>query len=239
VSVSRENTLAPGEDVVVGLDVTPLASGPFTIEAQFLPADRATVVSLGRAVLQVTAPEAGLAPALSLVETDLELARGGLELELRPALQSLPLARGASLHLSSSRSDDGNWVIEGLLTDLLLEHGVRVMADSAATDVLHYRLADARVVYSSSGSGWNLLDTSKRRDARMEVFLRLEDADGRVLWVDRVASNNGESKAREAASWLGGAKGVDQVSVIPDHRAIEISLSGLIVGGLFFVFFVP
>ncbi len=32
---------------------------------------------------------------------------------------------------------------------------------------------------------------------------------------------------------------VDRVEVDPDYRAVEISLSGLIVGGLFFVFFVP
>ena len=177
--------------------------------------------------------------ATSLARTDLELARDGLELELRQALASLPLARGAILRLSESRSDDGNWVVEGLLTDLLLERGVRVLADSSAASVLHYRLADARVVYSPSGSGWNMFDDKQRRDARMEVLLRLEDADGRVRWVRRVTSQNGEAMVPAAAAWLGGAKGVNQVAVTADHRAVEIGLSGLIAGGLFFVFFAP
>ncbi len=239
VHVSPAGDLEPGQDLVVALDLTPLASGPFTVTGQFLPPDRRTPVILGNTVLKVIAPEATERPLAALVYTDLELARSGLEQELRGALSSLPLARGASLRLSSSRSDDGNWVVEGLLTDLLLERGVRVMADSSMADVLHYRLADARVVYSPSGSAWNLMDDSQRRDARMEVLLRLEDASGRILWAHRVASSLGEKRAPADASWLGGAKGIDQVSVTPDHRAIEFSLSGLIVGGLFFVFFAP
>lgn len=239
VGVEREGDLAPGEVVAVELEMTPLAPGPFTFTGRFQPADRTMPVPLAISLVQVVAPESELRLATSLARTDLELARDGLELELRQALASLPLARGAILRLSESRSDDGNWVVEGLLTDLLLERGVRVLADSSAASVLHYRLADARVVYSPSGSGWNMFDDKQRRDARMEVLLRLEDADGRVRWVRRVTSQNGEAMVPAAAAWLGGAKGVNQVAVTADHRAVEIGLSGLIAGGLFFVFFAP
>lgn len=239
VHVVCEGDLEPGEVVAVELEMTPLATGPFTFSGSFLPADRTTPVPLAVALVQVVAPEADLTVATSLASTDLELARGGLELELRQALVSLPLARGATLRLSESRSDDGNWVIEGLLTDLLLERGVRVLADTATARVLHYRLADARVVYSPAGSGWNMFEEKQRRDARMEIFLRLEDAEGRVRWIQRVTSQNGEDRAPEAAAWLGGAKGIDQGFVTADHRAVEIGLSGLIAGGLFFVFFAP
>lgn len=239
VYVVCEGDLEPGQVVAVELEMTPLATGPFTFSGSFLPADRTTPVPLAVALVQVVAPEADSTVTTSLASTDLELARAGLELELRQALVSLPLARGATLRLSESRSDDGNWVVEGLLTDLLLERGVRVLADTSTARVLHYRLADARVVYSPAGSGWNVFEDKQRRDARMEIFLRLEDADGRVRWIQRVTSQNGQDRAPEAAAWLGGAKGIDQVSVTADHRAVEIGLSGLIAGGLFFVFFAP
>ena len=239
VAISSHGDLAPGEAIEVDLRLTPQATGPFTFSGHFQPEDRTVSVTLGSGVIQVVAAESSLSAAASLARTDLELARAGLEPELRRALASIPLARGATLRFSDSGNDDGNWVVEGLLTDLLLEKGVRVLADSSAAETLHYRLADSRVVYSPAGAGWNLFDDRRSREARMEVFLRLEDADSHVRWVRRVTGQIGESSAPAAASWLGGAKGVDQVSVAADHRAIEIGLSGMIVGGLFFVFFAP
>lgn len=239
LSVSQAGAMAAGQSVAVDVQLTPVATGPFVVSGTFQPADRLQPVVLGSAVIQVVVQGAPDGTDARPVATDLELARSGLEVQLRASLAHMPLSRGAEVHLASSRSDEGNWVVESLLTDLLLEHGVRVMADSAEAGTLHYRLADARVVYSPAGSSLNLLDHSQRRDARMEVFLRLEDTEGGTIWANRVSSRNREDRTKVAASWLGGAKGIEQVSVEPDHRAIEISLSGLIVGGLFFVFFAP
>jgi hypothetical protein len=239
VRVQLNGDLAPGGSIEVDLSLVPRVTGPLAFAGSFQPADREVPVPLTTLIVSVMTPElASLAPAL-VTRTDLELARGGLEDELRQTLLSLPLSRGATLRLSQSRADEGNWVVEGLLTDLLLARGVRVLADSGAAQVLHYRLADARVIYSPTGSGWNPLVRKKRRDGRMEVFLRLEDAAGRVLWVQRVLGHDTEVLASGAEDWLGGAEGVDQVAVEADHRAVEIGLSGMIVGGLFFVFFAP
>lgn len=243
LQVTPTATLEPGQSVAAHVLLTPAVAGPIVVTGTFQPPDRSTPVGLGPAVVQVAVRNADGSPSAArphrLAATDLELARAGLAAQLRQGLNQLPLSRGADVSLAASRTDEGNWVVESLLTDLLLERGVRVMADSAAAGTLHYRLTDARVVYSPAGASLNPLDDSQRRDARMEVFLRLEAADGRVLWARRVSSQNTEARTKTAASWLGGAKGVDQVSVEPDHRAVEISLSGLIVGGLFFVFFAP
>ncbi|HCL28054.1 MAG TPA: hypothetical protein DIC52_06435 [Candidatus Latescibacteria bacterium] len=238
VLVVGELDLKPGESISVELELTPLTTGPFAFAGSFQPADRMGAVPLGTILVQVAAREER-ANRTRLASTDLELARAGLEPVLRQALVSLPLARGTTLRIVDSRSDDGNWVVEGLLAQLLLERGVRVLADSTAAHQMHYRLADARVVYAPAGSAWNMFDDSKSRDARMEVFLRLEDADHNVHWVQRVTGRMHEGRAPATADWLGGAKGIDQASVAADHRAIEMGLSGMIVGGLFFVFFAP
>jgi hypothetical protein len=237
VRVPARGALGPGETVRVDVELTPLATGPIALRGGMRPADRSVDVPLSAVLVAVTGgPVEGMPSAR--MQTDLELASEGLRPRLREALASLPLTSGATVRLSSSRTDDGNWIVEGLLTEMLLERGVRVRTDTSASHELTYRLADARVVYSPAG-GWNLFDDGRRRDARMEVFLRLEGGDGRVRWVRRVTSRADEDRAPAPADWLGGADGVDQAQVEADHRAIEIGLSGLIAGGLFFVFFAP
>lgn len=237
VSVQRAR-LEAGASEMVDVLLTPLAAGPFSCSAFAHPEDRADPVPLGKRVVPVVDEGGGDGPGpLSL--TDLELARQGLRPALQEAIQSLPLVQGTSVRLESGRTDDGNWIVAGLLTDLLVASGLRVRTDSTAAHVLLYRLADARVVYSGAGSAWNLFDDSQRRDTRTEVFLSLEDSSGQVRWVRRVTAESSEKEAPAPAEWLGGAKGVDQVTVEEDRRALEIGLSGLIAGGLFFVFFAP
>ena len=71
------------------------------------------------------------------------------------------------------------------------------------------------------------------------VYLRLEDAGQRVLWVGRVDGRKEDPSVSQSAAWLGAGEGFPQSQVEPDHRYLELGLSGIIVGGLLFIFFAP
>lgn len=240
VQVAGPGQIDPGQTVAVDVRLTPSGSGPFAWSAGCQPPDRPAPVPLRGAVVTAMgpAPTAGLR-AESLA-TDLELASSGLRRALVAALEALPAPPGTAVAIVADHPDDGNWVVEGLLTELLLARGLRVLDEPGSVGhALHYRLADAEVVYSPLHAGLNPFGASRRRDARAEVFLRLEDPGTRILWTRRVSSRAGDTAQAAAAPWLGGAKGIAQAQVDPDHRAVEFGLSGLIVGGLFFVFFAP
>lgn len=241
VRVAGPGRLAPGGEVVVEVSARPTGTGPFVWTGFFQPADRAAPVTLGPpAVVQVVAsPELVTEVGQRSMLTDLELAGQGLQEALATALQDLPLAPGTAVALVADARDDGNWVVEETLTALLLGRGIRVLAaPEAGGHTLRYRVADARVVYTEVGSRWNPFSERHRRDACIDVYTRLEDARDQVLWARRVSSRAGDT-APAPAAWLGGARGIGQAAVAADHRAVELGLSGFIMGGLFFVFFAP
>lgn len=239
VRVRGPGELAPGAAHVVVLTATPTGAGPFAWSAGFQPPDRESWLPLRGAVVHVLAPEGDTPGRAPVTATDLELASQGLRSAMHTALAGVPLARAASVSLAADQKDDANWVVEGLLNELLLQREVRVLADSAAAHTLHYRVADARVVYHPSSSGWKPLASGQRRDARVEVLLRLEDDRQHILWANRVVGRSEDPATNNAAKWLGGAKGITQAVVEADHRTVEFGLSGIIMGGLFFVFFAP
>ena len=115
---------------------------------------------------------------------------------------------------------------------------MRVLTDGAP-HVLRYRVAEARVVYSSGGLSFGPFGGAPRREARAVVYLRLEDDGQRVLWVRRLEGRKRDPAVSQPASWLSSGDGFPQSRVEPDHRYLELGLSGAIVGGLLFIFFAP
>ncbi len=229
--------LAPGEDRSVELDLTPTGTGPFAWTGGFRPPRRQSSLDLGLAVVPVVAP-AGPQGELVSAMTDLELVSQGLRAELETAIDAIPLPRGAAVSLATEEEDDADWVVEGLVTRGLLRRGVRVLARDAP-HVLRYRVADARVVYSTAGSSFGLFGSARRREARAVVYLRLEDAGQRVLWVRRLDGRQQDPAVSRPAGWLSAGEGFPQSRIEPDRRYLELGLSGAIVGGLLFIFFAP
>ena len=237
VRLSGPGELGPGEERSVELDLTPTGTGPFAWTGGFRPPGRDGLLDLGLAVVSVVAP-AGPEGGPAAGVTDLELVSDGLRAELESALDAIPLSRGATVSLAAEEEDDANWVVEGLMTRGLLRRGVRVLTDDGR-HVLRYRVAEARVVYSPGGSSFGPFGGGRQREGRAVVYLRLEDAGQRVLWVRRVDGRREDPSVSQPASWLGAGEGFPQAQVEPDHRYLELGLSGIIVGGLLFIFFAP
>ena len=237
VRLNGPGELAPGEDRSVELDLTPTGTGPFAWTGGFRPPGRESSIDLGLSVVRVAAPAGPQAEPAAEV-TDLELVSQGLRAELETALDAIPLSRGASVSLATEEEDDADWVVEGLLTRGLLSRGIHVLAGDAP-HVLRYRVADARVVYSSAGVSFGPLCYARRREARAVVYLRLEDAGQRVLWVRRLDGRQEDPAVSRPAGWLSAGEGFPQSRIEPDRRYLELGLSGAIVGGLLFIFFAP
>ena len=237
VRVPGPGELGAGQDRSVELDLTPTGTGPFAWAGGFRPPAREGSVDLGLSVVRVAAPDRPRHGPLAEV-TDLELVDQGLAAELESVLDDIPLAKGSTVSLVSAEEDDADWVVEGLLTRDLLSRGVRVLTDGAH-HVLRYRVADARVVYSSRGLSFGPFGGSVGREARAVVYLRLEDAGERVLWVHRLEGRIRDPAVSQPAGWLSSGDGFPQSRIEPDHRYLELGLSGAIVGGLLFIFFAP
>jgi TolB-like protein len=237
VRLNGPGELAPGEDRSVELDLTPTGTGPFAWTGGFRPPGRESSLDLGLSVVRVVAPAGPQAEPAAEV-TDLELVSQGLRAELETAIDAIPLPRGAAVSLATEEEDDADWVVEGLVTRGLLRRGVRVLARDAP-HVLRYRVADARVVYSTAGSSFGLFGSARRREARAVVYLRLEDAGQRVLWVRRLDGRQQDPAVSQPAGWLSAGEGFPQSRIEPDRRYLELGLSGAILGGLLFIFFAP
>ena len=72
-----------------------------------------------------------------------------------------------------------------------------------------------------------------------DVFLSLQDAKSRLTWIRRISGYEVETLAVENSQWLRGSGSVGRATVDPGNKAVEIGLSSVILGGLFFIFFVP
>ena len=239
--------LAPGGRVQVTLVVRPTRSGLFACESAFYPEAGGDPIPLpGEVAVRVVeeGPQAGkqAGDAKSEARTDLEAVQGALQAQVRRELADLPLAAGSRIDLEAAKKDDRNWIAEDVLTAELIRKGYRVAVDSADEDEdsgasLSYRVVDARVVYTQKG--WNPLAPKRRREAIGDLFLAFENPDRELSWIRRIQGYGSENVPSEGTQWLGGSETVDRVSVDPGNKAVEIGISGLIVGGLFFVFFVP
>ena len=239
--------LAPGDRVQVTLVLRPTRSGLFACESAFFPEAGGDPIPLsGDVAVRVVEeePQAGkqAGDAKSEARTDLEAVQGALQAQVRRELADLPLAAGSRIDLEAAKKDDRNWIAEDVLTAELIRKGYRVAVDSAdegedSGASLSYRVVDARVVYTQKG--WNPLAPKRRREAIGDLFLAFENTDRELSWIRRIQGYGAENVPSEGTQWLGGSETVDRVSVDPGNKAVEIGISGLIVGGLFFVFFVP
>ena len=240
--------LAPGSQVQVTLVLRPTRSGLFACESAFYPEAGGDPVPLSgdiavRVVEEEPQARKESGGGKSKARTDLEAVQSALQAQVRRELADFPLAAGARIGLEAAKKDDRNWIAEDVLTAELIRKGYRVDVDSADESEesgasLSYRVLDARVVYTPQ-KGWNPMAAKRRREAIGELFLSFENADRELSWIRRIQGYYAETIPSEGSQWLGGSETVDRVSVDPGHKAFEIGLSGLIVGGLFFVFFVP
>ena len=240
--------LAPGGQVEVSLGLRPIRSGLFACESAFYPEAGGDPVPLsGDVVVRVVEepPQIGEEAWGAGVETrtDLEAVQAALQARVRRELVDLPLAAGSRIELGAAEEDDRNWIAEDILTAELIRRGYRVAVKSPDSGgdsgaALSYRVVDARVVYSPQ-KGWNPMAAKRRREAIGDLFLSFENADRELSWIRRIRGYGVETVPSVGNQWLGGSETVDRVSVDPGNKAVEIGLSGLIVGGLFFVFFVP
>ena len=240
--------LAPGGEVQVSLVLVPTRSGLFALESAFYPETGGDPVPLpGDVVVRVVEeePQAGGHPegANAGTLTDLEAVQSALQARVRRELADLPLAAGSRVELQAAKKDDRNWIAEDLLTAELIRRGYRVAVNSPDESVetgatLSYRVVDARVVYSPE-RGWNPMAKKRRREAVGNLVLSFENADRELSWIRRIQGYGVESIPSEGSQWLGGSETVDRVSLDRRNKVVEVGLSALIVGGLFFVFFAP
>ena len=236
--------LAPGARVQVTLVLRPTRSGLFACESAFYPEAGGDLIPLsGEVAVRVVEeePQAGKG-AKPEARTDLEAVQGALQAQVRRELADFPLAAGSRIDLEAAKKDDRNWIAEDVLTAELIRKGYRVAVDSAdeggdSGASLSYRVVDARVVYMQKG--WNPLAPKRRREAIGDLFLAFENTGRELAWIRRIQGYGVENVPSEGTQWLGGSETVDRVSVETGNKAVEIGISGMIVGGLFFVFFVP
>lgn len=239
----RDSALRAGQDHTVTVHLTPRQTGPLAFRPHFTPSDRSDPISDARvSIIPVIESDASatVATASPVVLTDLELARQGLGLAWKGALADLPVPSGSSIRLQAEGRHDANWMVEEAVTGALLERGDRLplAADSSAYE-LRFRVATSHTTYQHRGSVWNPFSSSNERGASVSVHGRLLNPAGQVLWARRVESRGRDIVGSDAAARLGGAAAVEQSIVPASQRALEVGLSGLIVGGLFFVFFAP
>ncbi|MEE2657905.1 MAG: hypothetical protein VX733_05325 [Candidatus Latescibacterota bacterium] len=241
IRVDTSGQLEPGQSMDIDMQVTAHRVGPLVWRAAFQPPDRESPVSLPtRAVMRVIRELSGNRGEPPIA-TDLELAAAAFRKSLTPALRDLPLESGQALSLVADAKADGNWLAKDLLIEALIHGGYRVQMDHGGAEVptLHYRLTEVQVLYESEGRRLLIFGSGQRREARVDLLLWLVDAADEVVWARRVQGRKTDSVPGESASWLGGAEGIEQGTIAADNRFVEIGLSGLIVSGLFFIFFAP
>ena len=244
--VMEGGSLEAGATTSLSLMATPLRPGPFRWHGFFMPAGSDQYVPLtGDSSVGVVQPDAKAAQRIGAADralTDLESVGLAFRGEFRRELADLPLVAGSRIYLKPAE-DERNWIVDDLLSRTLRHHGYRVVmeepADLGEVSVLHYRVVDARVVYSPSGRDWNLFGTSERREAFGDVFLRLERSEGRLTWARRLQAYRVDPVPSGGQAWSGESESVSRATIPRSHRVIELGLSGAIAGGLFFVFFAP
>ena len=245
VLVDGLQRLGPGEEIRLVLEAVPQRPGPFIWQSACKPVGRDKFIALHGANT-VNAIWSGIAEAEATADqfpTDLQLVNRAFAGALARQVDALPLAPGTRLYLQAEdQKNDANWIIEDALIDVLQEQGYQVLVrqpESAAVDVVYYRLVRARVVYSPDGKGFFPWVRGQRREAYGDLFLRLETAaDAIVRWDRRVQAYDWDRVPKGSIDVLSGSDMVEQTVIKPENKVIERSLSAGIVGGLFYIFFV-
>lgn len=242
VVVQEVGLLAPGQSASLELEATPQRSGPFRWNCAFKPAQRPDFIPVaGQTALRVAEAKTDQQPAPDEGPvTDLELLRQAFAQAAETTLGQLPLPPGAQVCLEPFEKSDMNWVLDDALVAVLMRQGYEVLLKpEAEAAVLRYRLADSRVIYTPGPKGWNPFGHRQHREAYGELYMRLEGPDHRIDWMRRVQAYRtdvvpaGQTSAQAASALFKSTRIEDR------HKAIERGLSASIIGGLFYIFFIP
>ena len=251
LALAGQVRLGPGEEFRASLHAVPMRAGPALWRGWYcLAGHDDPLPAAGRPVLAVALGNSARAgtrgPGAPGPPTDVGAVTEALRLALVEAVASLPADRGQAIRLvADDATQKKNWVVEDALAAVLMDAGHRLRLDGEEKSAgpsaarLHYRLLSSKAVYTPRRGGWNPFISGQERQAVASVLLRLVEPGGQVTWARRVRSSSTDAVSGGAAEWLGGGQGVDRVEVPADFRALEMGLSGLIVGGLMFVFFIP
>lgn len=240
VQVLEMGSLAPGQSADLELETVAERSGPFNLNCGFRPAHRRDFIAAGGQTVLRVAEENNAAALADSHRTDLELLRLAFSRAADQALAELPLAPGTRVCLEPFEKADKNWVLDDALLAVLMRQGYEVLLKpEAAAALLRYRLADSRVVYTPAPSGWNPFGRRQRREAYGEVYLRLEDRNRRITWSKRVQAYQADVVAGGQAGSPTASALFKSTRVEDQHKGIERGLSASILGGLFYIFFIP
>jgi hypothetical protein len=242
VLVQEVGRLAPGQTAQVELEATPQRAGPFNWNCAFRPAQRPDFIpASGQTALRVAETRADQPPAeVAGAPTDLELLRQAFAQAAETGLGQLPLPPGARICLEPYEKSEKNWVLDDALVGVLMRQGYQVLlVPEPGAGVLRYRLADSRVVFTPGPRGWNPFGGRQRREAYGELFLRLEGPGGRIEWMRRVLAYRADVVPAGRAGGQTASALFRSTRVEDQHKGIERGLSASIIGGLFYIFFIP
>ena len=243
--VSGLDSLGAGAAIRVTLEAVPQRPGPFTWQSACKPLGREHFIPLrGANTIRVVWKEMDQAQdRKKQTATDLQLINQAFVLALDHQMDALPLSPGTRLFLQAEdHKNEANWVVEDALIETLQERGYQVLVrqpEDAPADVVYYRLVRARVVYSPTARRLLPWGNQQRREAYGDLFLRIETtADRIVRWDRRVQAYSSDMVPKGLHEVLGGDDMVEQTVLKPENKAIVRGLSGGILGGLFYIFFV-
>ena len=179
----------------------------------------------------------------SIYPTDVQLVSLALRKSLEDALGEFPLAPNARIFLQGQKESARNWIAEDVLMEVLIRRGFRIVLKPlregiSEAGVLHYRLADPKVLYTPWKEKWFSVRSWIQREAYGNLYLRLHDPGGRVLWTRRIEAHEMDRVPADRIELLGGGTAVTRTMSETGSRIIERGLSASIIGGLFYIFFV-
>jgi hypothetical protein len=130
-------------------------------------------------------------------------------------------------------------VLDDALVAVLMRQGYEVVLKPEGATVLRYRLADSRVIYTPGPRGWNPFGHRQRREAYGELYLRLEGPDHRLSWIERVQAYRADLVPASQSGTQTASALFKSTRIEDRHKGLERGLSASILGGLFYIFFIP
>ena len=190
----------------------------------------------------------GIRPSLASVDdsiypTDVQLVSLALRKTLEDVLGELPLIPEARIFLQGQGESARDWIAEDVLMDVLIRGGFRIVlkqpqAGKSEAEVLSYRLADPKVLYTPWKATWFPVRSWIQREAYGNLFLRLQGPGGKVLWTKRIKAYEMDRVPADRIELLGGGTAVTRTMSDTGSRIIERGLTASIIGGLLYIFFV-
>lgn len=237
-------SIEPQQTQRMEIQVRPLRPGPFIWKSFARPSGREEFIPLrGEMDVHVIKDlEEGSQADQPAWRTDLQLVSQALKTSFQRQVAELPLLPGMAVSLRPHAKGDENWVVEDVLSDLLMQQGYRIRlstlpADSANVGIIYYRLVDVRVVYAPSKKAWKPWGKRQQRQAYGDLFLRLESGDGQVKWTGRMQAYDIDQVPSREMDLLGGGEMVKRTIIESNNKVVERVLSASIIGGLFYIFF--